>query len=679
MSQHRGVIAPFLMFVSAYVFAVSGALTAQIPTTPAQPEAERFYDAIRSGDVAKVRAVLDSGIDVNLVERRGGATPLIHAAAVGSLESMRLLLDRGANVNAKTHRGMTALMSAVSDLARVRLLVERNADVHAATATGRTALELAAMGGSAGPIVRYLLEHRANARAVDAGNVTTLLAATLGNDTESIRLLVETGVDVNEAVKGTDVGDFSGATPLTYAAMAGNVEAVRLLLARGAKANVVTGPPNATVKNGTVALGTFTPLLLAAAYGPDAVVKSLIAAGADVNVKDARGMTPLMLAVSNDHGDPAVVSTLLSAGAKLDPKSLAGETAMDWALKSGQTSRVAALKAAGATPSAPAVAAAVAPISRAASARAAAEKSLALLQPATGAFFTNGGCGACHAQNITDIAVGEARAAGLAVDEAAAAQRDAGAAAQFASIATKLFERLDAPVVDIPLYTLAGFAAASHPADRATDALVFNVTAQQNANGSWHRGGVGRAPLSDGDTSITALGVRALTTYGPPGRRAEMNDRVQRAMTFLRALKPITAEDRAYRLLGLLWGGASAADLGAFVKDAQGKQRSDGGWSQNDTLESDAYSTSLTLFALLKAGVAAGDGSVTRAVNYLLASQHADGSWYVRSRSPKFQPYFEGGFPYGHDQWISSMATGWAAAVLASTIRAEVPRRTAQR
>lgn len=678
MRQHRGVIAMFLMFVSAYVFAVSGALTAQVPAPPAQPEADRFYDAIRSGDVAKVRSILDGRIDVNLVERRGGATPLIHAATVGSIETMRLILDNGANVNAKTHGGMTALMSAVSDLAKVRLLVERGADVNTATATGRTALQLAAMGGSSGPIVRYLLEHRANARAVDSGNVTTLLAATLGNDTESIRLLVEAGVDVNEATKGTDVGDFSGTTPLTYAAMAGNVEAVRLLLARGAKANAVTGPPNATVKNGTIALGNFTPLLLASAFGPEAVVKDLVAAGADVNVKDARGMTPLMLAVSSDHGDLAVVRTLLSGGAKLDPKSLTGETAMDWALKSGQTPRVAALKAAGATPSAPAAAAAGTPLSRAASARAAAEKGLALLQPATATFFTNGGCGACHAHNITDIAVGEARAAGLAVDEAGAAQRDAGAAAQFASIATKLFERIDAPVVDIPLYTLAGFAGAGHPADRATDALVFNVTAQQNVNGSWHRGGFGRAPLADGDTSITALGIRALATYGPPGRRAEMNERVQRAMTFLRAVKPITAEDRAYRLLGLLWGGARASDLGAFVKDAQSKQRSDGGWSQNDTLESDAYSTSLTLYALVKAGVATGDGSVTRAVNYLLASQHADGSWYVRSRSPKFQPYFDGGFPYEHDQWISSMATGWATAALASTIRADAPRRTAQ-
>jgi hypothetical protein len=236
---------------------------------------------------------------------------------------------------------------------------------------------------------------------------------------------------------------------------------------------------------------------------------------------------------------------------------------------------------------------------------------------------------------------------------------------------------MDAPVVDIPLYTLAGFAGAAHAPDRATDALVFNVMGQQDASGAWHRGGVARAPLSDGDTSITALAVRALATYGPPGRRAELKDRTDRALGFLRAVKPITAEDRAYRILGLVWGGAPLADLGGYVKDAQGQQRADGGWSQNETLESDVYSTSLTLYALLKAGVAPSDQSQARAISYLLGSQHGDGSWYVASRAPKFQPYFDGGFPYEHDQWISSMATGWATAALAASVKAEPPQRAA--
>jgi squalene cyclase len=57
-----------------------------------------------------------------------------------------------------------------------------------------------------------------------------------------------------------------------------------------------------------------------------------------------------------------------------------------------------------------------------------------------------------------------------------------------------------------------------------------------------------------------------------------------------------------------------------------------------------------------------------KGIDYLLSTQRADGSWYVRSRAPKFQPFFDGGFPYGHDQWISSMATGWATVALAMSL-----------
>ena len=57
-----------------------------------------------------------------------------------------------------------------------------------------------------------------------------------------------------------------------------------------------------------------------------------------------------------------------------------------------------------------------------------------------------------------------------------------------------------------------------------------------------------------------------------------------------------------------------------------------------------------------------------RGVQYLLSTQYPDGSWYVRSRAAGFQPYFESGFPFKHDQWISAAATGWAAEALARSI-----------
>ncbi len=73
--------------------------------------------------------------------------------------------------------------------------------------------------------------------------------------------------------------------------------------------------------------------------------------------------------------------------------------------------------------------------------------------------------------------------------------------------------------------------------------------------------------------------------------------------------------------------------------------------------------------ALAEAGVIEpGQDVYQKGVKFLLSTQSADGSWHVVSRATKFQPYFESGFPYGPDQWVSTMATGWAANALALAI-----------
>ena len=53
---------------------------------------------------------------------------------------------------------------------------------------------------------------------------------------------------------------------------------------------------------------------------------------------------------------------------------------------------------------------------------------------------------------------------------------------------------------------------------------------------------------------------------------------------------------------------------------------------------------------------------------YLLKTQRADGTWYVKSRSKPFQPYYESGFPHEKDQFISIAASGWATAALALAV-----------
>jgi squalene cyclase len=146
-----------------------------------------------------------------------------------------------------------------------------------------------------------------------------------------------------------------------------------------------------------------------------------------------------------------------------------------------------------------------------------------------------------------------------------------------------------------------------------------------------------------------------------------------RATKWITAVKAGTAEERNTQLLALDCAEVGRGVIERFAKAILALQRPDGGWAQRPGMTSDAYATGQTLFALAKTGsVPVSNASFQKGVRYLLSTQHADGSWYVKSRSPKFQPYFESGFPYGHDQWISSMATGWAATGLAMALPEQV-------
>jgi hypothetical protein len=216
--------------------------------------------------------------------------------------------------------------------------------------------------------------------------------------------------------------------------------------------------------------------------------------------------------------------------------------------------------------------------------------------------------------------------------------------------------------------------------DRTTDGMSALLMAHQRANGAWSGGGaIARPPIEDGDIFRTALAVRAISLYAPPARAIEAKARADRARTWLVAARPRTAEDRNMQLLGLFWAGAGSTERARLAKAILAKQRPDGGWSQTDHLASDAYATGQSLYALAEAGGIAPDNAVFRkGVAYLLSTQRADGSWYVKSRAPKFQPFFDGGFPYGHDQWISSMATGWAVAALAQALPAASPPSLAE-
>ena len=99
-------------------------------------------------------------------------------------------------------------------------------------------------------------------------------------------------------------------------------------------------------------------------------------------------------------------------------------------------------------------------------------------------------------------------------------------------------------------------------------------------------------------------------------------------------------------------------------------QRPDGGWGQVKTLAPDAYATGQALVALRESRVLTVNSPAYQlGIQYLLNTQLEDGSWYVRTRAPAFQPYFDSDFPHGPDQFISAAASNWASMALATAVR----------
>ncbi len=615
-------------------------------------EPEKFYSAIRDNNLTQLKALLDQKASANTADDHE-ITPLMYAAENGSLEAMRLLLDRGADVNAQNAYGSTALMWSVADAAKVRLLLDHGAQVNTVARTGRTALIIAAFTNPSAEVVRLLLAKGAKVDVMDRRHVTPLNAATFGNDTSTIRLLLEAGADI-------DTPDtFIGLTPLMNAAGNRNVEAVKLLLAKGAKVNAVSkteGLPK--IQTGTVEFGGWTPLLMASAFGPPEAVKTLLDAGARIDAQDYRGFTALMLAAGTDRYDPRIVNLLLAHGADLRPTNHEGDTALDWANKFRDPEVIGSL---GGSPQD--LAKPVKLSDETADTRTAITRSMQLLERTSDQFFHKSGCFACHEQPPAEFAAAAARAKGIPVDEKASHDR------QWQITLTMNPVELEGAAAlggaDNNLYAVEALVRAGYPANHVTDLLAANLAASQGGDGGWHLPGYSRSPLQDSDFSRTAMAMRALKIYGTPGRLSEMKERIARGKQWLLHAEPVILEDMDMRLVGVAAAGASAAELRKLAEPILAQQRSDGGWAQRRGFPSDAYATGMTLWALNEAGVMRPD---SKGIKFLLASQSADGSWHVATRATKFQQYFESGFPYGGDQWISTMATGWAANALALSI-----------
>jgi ankyrin repeat protein len=619
------------------------------------PAGDRFYQAIRTNDlVALQKLVAEFGVNA---EDTSGLTPLTLAAAFGTREAVGLLVDAGADVKAQNSAGITALHVAWRDEAVARQLLDRGADVNAKTALGATPLLVASSANGTEAVVSLLLQKGADPEAAEARGVTPLIAAAGVGNTAAAKLLLAYGANVNAYAQGAGQ---KAATPLMGAAHNGDVELTRVLLARKPDVNAVSPNNDGIVKNGPVAFGSLTALHLATAGASPAVVQLLLDAGASVDARDVRGMTPLVWAIGTDHPEPRIIQLLLAHGADASIASNIDGMAADWARRFNNPVVMYALK----LTSSRAAVNASAPSSAGAESgpRQAVERSLPLLRTASARVMSDGGCVACHAQPLTGIATEYAARRGWRA-EPATSDISQVVSALAGGIAGFLQGRESGGLPDTQEYNGFMAAALNIPPNASTDALVSYLVAKQRQAGNWH-GFSTRAPIQDGDISRTAMAIRILAVYGTPARKSEIALRMTKAAKWLAAQAPISTEDRVMQLLGLSWAGADRPLRDNRLRELTALQRRDGGWAQTPNLASDAYATGQVLFTLRELGVASADAAIRRGVAFLVRTQAGDGSWFVKSRAMKIQPYFESGFPYGPDQWISQSGTAWATLAL---------------
>ena len=190
--------------------------------------ANELVEAVRSGDSAAARALVEAGADVDAAEP-DGTTALHWAVRQDQAEIAGLLLRTGADANAANRYGLTPLSLAGTNGSpeTAALLLDAGADPNLATPDGEAPLMTAARTGSP-EVLRLLLTHGARVDDSEAWRQQTALmwAAAEGN-AAAARVLIEAGADVAARSSG-------GMTALLFAARSGDLDTVRALLAGGA-------------------------------------------------------------------------------------------------------------------------------------------------------------------------------------------------------------------------------------------------------------------------------------------------------------------------------------------------------------------------------------------------------------------------------------------------------------
>ena len=621
------------------------ALSGETPPPPPDAVAGQMMEALREGNHQVFQKLLrDKPGHINK-QGAGGSTPLMYAALYGDMDSARQLLKGGADANIQNEAGATALMWATDNLEMVSLLVEHGADVNAKSRDSRTPLLIASGRYGAAPVVKYLLDHGASPLAHSPALfdvMTPLAEAAYVGDADAMKMLLARGADAKTA----------GPNPLAFSFLARCSACVDLLIGSVDKEGlsmqaVVDSPP----------------------LGNTRAINLLLDHGADVNVKDPDGNTLLMLVAACDEIPLETIKRLIAGGADVNAKNPHGQTAIDFARARGKTAVVDLLIQSGAKDSS-ATAERHLDYKPANSVREAIQRSIPLLQKTDVTFAQKSGCISCHNNTFTAVSVASARKQKISVNENIVQGQMKTYGSYIESWRERVLQGIGIPGdSDTISYVLVALAAEHYPADTATDAMARYLKNHQRQDGSWiilaHR-----PPMESSDIEVTANSMRAMQLYAPARQRAEYDVAIRSAADWIAKAQPRTNEDRAFQLLGLVWARKDRRSVKTVAHALAAEQHTDGGWSQIPTLPSDSYATGQALVALGESGaISVSDPIYKRGVQFLLNTQLQDGSWFVKSRAIRIQPFFESGFPFGQDQFVSAAGTNWATQALALAAR----------
>lgn len=251
--------------------------------THTQLGVDQLGDAASRGDLAKIKQLIASGVDVNGKDSVNGETPLIQAIATKDPKIIDELIKAGAKIDERATNGQTALM-------------------HASKTTDRES------------IMHHLIhQHKADVNVQDSAGRTALMLTAIGNSPKSMKVLLDANAKTNVLDGKSGIDPEPGQNALMFAAARGNKDCVDLLLKAGVDVDMLSRKGN-------------TALSLAAGRGQADVVEMLLKANANPNVPDPQKRTPVMIAAANGYDN--VVKVLTKEFAALDEQDTGGSTAV---------------------------------------------------------------------------------------------------------------------------------------------------------------------------------------------------------------------------------------------------------------------------------------------------------------------------------------------------------------